>query len=194
MSEWHDTCPICNALITYDWSGLPVVCPFCQNPLSSGTTDPSFHHLGEIDRDVEGGGIGEICTRIIPPGTKICVQCTQIYPKQFECCPKLIDLALAAFGHPTSEWSPKTRDRIVDFLKGNPVVVENTIRLRLLQAMGCKLDEEVAGQIAFCVKTIGLPVGQSQTLRDWEEWVALDSEAESDSDPDPDSAGDFGTL
>src|SRR5690349_21216142 len=142
---------MCHALIVWTFPG-PVVCPFCKNQLETGSSDPTGHHLYEIDRDIEGGAYGEFHTHLIPPGTTVCVQCQQIYPKVFECCPKLVDLALAEYGHTGPDRGPNTHHRIVEFLTTKPVVVENTVRLRLLQAEYEDLDTEVADQIRFCVK------------------------------------------
>lgn len=155
--EMHDACPLCNALITFSMSGsTPIVCPFCKNQLVTGSSDPTGHHIYEIDPDINGGAFGVFHIHLIPPGTTVCVQCQQVYPEVFECCPKLVDLALAEYGHTSPNWSPKTHDRIVEFLKTNRTVVENTVQLRLLQARYGDLEPELADQIRFCVKSIGL--------------------------------------
>lgn len=153
---------MCNALITWTTPG-PVVCPLCHNALETGTSDPTGHWLSEIDPDLKGGGFGACHVHLIPPGTKVCAQCRHVYPKIFECCPKLVDLALAEYGHAAPDWGPKTRDRIVEFLKKRPVVVENTIKLRLLQAEDEELDSEIADQIRFYAKSVGLPYVVSET-------------------------------
>lgn len=155
--DLHDSCPMCNALITFPMSGSnPIVCPFCKNPLITGSSDPTGHDIYEIDPDIEGGAFGVFHIHLIPPGTTVCVQCKHVYPEVFECCPKLVDLALAEYGHSGPNWGPKTHDRIVEFLKTNRIVVENTIKLRLLQAKYDELDAEIADQIRYCVKSIGL--------------------------------------
>jgi len=160
--ELRNTCPMCNALITWTMSGT-IACPYCKNELQIGDSDPTGHHLYEIDPDIRGGAFGAFCFHLIPPGTTVCVRCRQIYPKVFECCPKLVDLALAEYGHTGVDWSPNTHNRIVEFLTTNPVVVENTVKLRLLQAEYEDLDSEAAEQIKFCVKSIGLPIAFTDT-------------------------------
>lgn len=146
---------MCNALITSTFSGR-LTCPYCKNQLETGSSDPTGHHLYEIDPDIEGGAFGVFHLHLIPPGTTVCVQCQQVYPKSFECCPRLVDLALAEYGHTGSDWGPNTHKRIVEFLTTNHVVVENTVRLRLLQAECGDIDSEVADQIKFCANGIGL--------------------------------------
>ena len=156
--ELHDTCPMCNALVTYSlFAESSIVCPFCKNQLATGSSDPTGHHIYQIDSDIDGGAFGVFHSHLIPHGTKVCVQCQQIYPEVFECCPRLVDLALAEYGHAGPTWGPKTHDRIVEFLTSNRVAVENTVKLRLIQSQYDDLDSEVADQIRFAVKSIGLP-------------------------------------
>lgn len=158
--ELHDTCPMCNALLSLEIPNAPAaafVCPYCKNALEVGSSDPTDHHLYEIDPDIPDRMFGVFQFHLIPPGATVCVQCEQIYPKAFECCPKLVDLALAEYGHPTSKWGPNTQERIAEFLTTNRVVVENTVKLRLLEAKHGKLDPEVAEQIRHCVRCLALP-------------------------------------
>jgi uncharacterized protein YbaR (Trm112 family) len=161
--ELHDPCPMCNALLTYSSSAGSIVCPYCRNQLETGSSDPTGHHLYEIDPDIPGGALGEFQLHLIPPGTAVCCQCQQVYPKSFESCPKLVDLALAEFGHPNPDWGPNTQERIVEFLISKPFVVENTIKLRLLEAKCGKLKTKVTDQIRYCVQSIGLPYDVSKT-------------------------------
>lgn len=155
--EFHDTCPMCNSLLTLP---LPIPqtteCLYCKDRLEIGYSDPTGHHIYEIDPDISGGAMGALHFHLLPIGTTVCTQCKQVYPKTFECCPKLVDLALQVYGHADPTLGPNTHKRISEFLTTKPVVVENTIKLRLWQAKNDDLESDVAEQIEFCAKSLGL--------------------------------------
>lgn len=159
--QMENVCPMCHALVLWEFSETePIVCEFCKNVLKTGFSDPTGHWLREIDPDIGGGAFGACHIDLIPPGTEMCVKCRNVYPKAFECCPRLVDLALAEYGQSGSDHGPRTQERIVEFLTSRPIVVENTIKLRLMEAEFEEPDTElgkIAAQIRFCVTSIGLP-------------------------------------
>ena len=153
--RFHATCPICNALIGYELSG-DVVCPHCKTELLVGSSDPTCHDLTEIDPDIGGGSMGVFHVNLHPAGTLVCVACQQIYPDSFECCPKLVDLALMSYGQKTKFHGPKTDERIAKFLRDNERVVTNTVRLRALEAEHGQLDKKTTRLMKSTLKHLGL--------------------------------------
>ena len=153
--RFHDTCPICNALIGYELAG-DVICPHCNTELLVGNSDPTWHDLTEIDPDIGGGALGVFHVNLHPVGTLVCVACQHIYPNTFECCPKLVDLALSSYRQKTKNHGPKTDERIAQFLRENKRVVRNTIRLRALEAEHGQLDKETAKLIKATLKHLDM--------------------------------------
>lgn len=139
--RFHDTCPVCNALMAYELPGN-VVCPHCSSNLLVGNSDPTFHDLNEIDPDIDGGALGEFHLNLHPEGTQVCVVCQHVFPSTFECCPKLVDLAVTSYRQKTQSHGPRTDDRIAQFLYQNERVVSNTVRLRALEFQHGQLEKE----------------------------------------------------
>ncbi len=157
MVRSYDACPVCAALIMYT-SKSAVTCPPCTASLLVAHTDPTYHDLSEIDPEVSGGAYGALQQRLHPVGTEMCVKCEQIYPATFECCPKLIDVAFEAYNNPQDFWRSNTPLRIREFLQANPIVVEYTAQLRLLDIEfdDCEDRSETAGRIRDCLNSIGM--------------------------------------
>ncbi|MDY3560595.1 hypothetical protein R5W23_001840 [Gemmata sp. JC673] len=152
---FDDECPICNALVSYS-TGAEVVCPHCGNNLLISSSDPTGHDLAEIDPALGEGRCGTFCLTIHPVGTTVCVCCQQIYPRTFETCPGLVDLALASLNANTARHGPKTRERITEFLTHNPKVVASTIRLRAAQFRWGKLDSSSYTAIRTALESLGM--------------------------------------
>jgi len=152
---FDDVCPLCNALVSYSMDA-EVVCPHCGNRLLIGSSDPTGHDISEIDPDVEGGGSGAFCLDLHPVGTTVCVICQRVFPDTFECCPALVDLALASHAANVERHGPKTRERIAEFLTSNPKVVANTVRLRAVQHRHGQLDGTVYARMRAVLQSLGL--------------------------------------
>jgi hypothetical protein len=150
-----DPCPICNALVWFS-IGPEVVCPHCGNKLLIGSSDPTGHYLAEIDPDLREGRAGVFCLDLHPVGTTVCVRCQQIYPRTFEVCPGLVDLALASLNANTARHGPKTRERIAEFLMHNPKVVANTVQLRAAEYRCGKLDNNAYVTMRTALESLGM--------------------------------------
>lgn len=164
VSDWcitsvrsYDACPVCKALVSYT-SRSNVTCPHCSARLLVTHTERTFHHLGQIDPEVRGSALGILYQRLHPVGTQMCVNCEQIYPAKFECCPRLIDVAFRAFNNPEDCWRPNTALRISEFLKSHPIAVENTAQLRLIDITSDDDEDqfEYAVKIRDCLNSIGM--------------------------------------
>ena len=152
---FHDECPICNALVSYS-TGAELVCPHCGNKLLIGSSDPTGHDISEIDPDVGEGRCGVFHLELHPLGTRVCVVCRKIFSETFECCPALVDLACASYGSNVNGQGPKTKERIAEFLKGNPKVVANTARLRAIQHRHGKLDRTDFAKMRTVLEALGM--------------------------------------
>ncbi|HET6881775.1 MAG TPA: hypothetical protein VFI31_16545 [Pirellulales bacterium] len=91
-----------------------------------------------------------------PIGKYVCVVCQRVYPRSFECCPGLVDIAFDAYAHPSDDWGPKTAQRISAFLHSHPYVVKNTAQLRLLQSRFREIGAEIGEQVRQCIENLGL--------------------------------------
>lgn len=153
----HDACPVCKALVLYS-SRSKATCPHCSARLLVTLTDPTFHQLSQIDPEIRGGAFGILCQRLHPVGTQMCHICQQIFPSNFECCPKLIDVAFKAFNNPQNFWGPNTALRITEFLQSHPIAVEHTAQLRLIEITSDDDEDnfEFAIRIRDCLNDIGM--------------------------------------
>jgi hypothetical protein len=152
---FYDTCPICNAFLSYS-GGTEVDCPHCGNKLLIGSSDPTGHDISEIDPDVLGGASGVFHLDLHPVGTNVCVICRRIFPQTFECCPALVDLALASYMTNNDRHGPNTSERIAEFLRRNSKVVTNTAQLRAIQYRQYDLDGEVYSRIRTTLESLGM--------------------------------------
>jgi len=146
---------VCTALVLYT-SNTEVRCPHCAASLLVTYTDPTYHHLSQIDPEIRGGrALGVLMKRLHPVGTRMCHICQQIYPATFECCPKLIDVAFKAYNTPQDFWQSSTALRIREFLQAHPIVVEHTAQIRLLDIEfdDSEDDLEFAETIRDCLRS-----------------------------------------
>jgi hypothetical protein len=114
-----DPCPLCGMMVRYSL-GSEVGCPHCGNRLLIGSSDPTGHYLAQIDPDLGYGMCGEFAFELHPVGTTICGSCRRVYPNTLECCPGLVDLALAALNGETEPFGPATHAKLIEFIRQHP--------------------------------------------------------------------------
>lgn len=124
-----DPCPLCGMLVRYSLGSEEVGCSHCGNRLLIGSSDPTGHYLGQIDPDLGEGWCGEFTIELHPVGTTVCSSCRRIYPNTFECCPGLVDLALATLGGIGESFGPTTYACLVAFIRQHPKAVAGTVEV-----------------------------------------------------------------
>jgi uncharacterized protein YbaR (Trm112 family) len=142
--DFEAACPLCHALLAYRVDEA-LVCPHCNNRLLVGYSDPSKHVVSEIDPEVSGKCFGGVQFVLHPPGTRVCAQCGLTFPETFECCPGLVDLALATYR--SGDHGPTTDRRIEEFLDDHPRVVAATARLRAYERRGGLVSDDTYARL-----------------------------------------------
>lgn len=122
------TCRLCGgAFTTVDHRRTGGRCPNCDIQIHVFSSDITGHFDDEIDDSLDPQQLmGEFCVWYLAAGTVPCFKCGTVYPKNYTCCPRLLQVAIDA----TNSGRETTRDAAIRFIDAHSEVLLNSLRGR----------------------------------------------------------------